>query len=360
MPEARGNSAIVTALAVMAVLLASCAGSDPGSASSGRAPDAASPTTTFPAGVPGVVQAADALLATIDDRQKAAVLLDFTAATASAWSLQPCGSCLVGIPLGKLSDEQVIAAKVVLQGALGSGAGTGYDQAMQILLADDLLGAEVGGGYSSANYHLAFLGTPSTTGTWQLHVSGHHLAVNITYVDGAVAGATPFYIGVEPTQWTADDGTAYAPLNPMRDGMLALMGSLTEDQLVQAKLSESHTEVVMGPDQDGQFPGTKEGLAVSGLSEDQKALVVEAITPWVSVTDDATAESVLAGYGSELDQTYIAYRGSGGLTGHGDYVRIDGPSVWIEFVCQIGAIYPAVHFHTVYRDHRRDHGGALP
>ena len=48
------------------------------------------------------------------------------------------------------------------------------------------------------------------------------------------------------------------------------------------------------------------------------------------------------------------------LVRHGDYVRIDGPSVWIEFVCQIGAIYPEVHYHTVHRDHVRDHGGALP
>ncbi len=352
---------VLTPLAAVIVLLTSCGSSAPGTApgtSSSGASDSASPRTSFSAGAVGVVLAADALLATLDDQQKEALVLDFTAAHASAWDPLPCPTCRVGIPFTELSDEQVTAAKAVLKAALGSGTGIGYDQAMQILLADDELGAEVGG-YSSANYYLAFLGTPASTGTWQLHFGGHHLAVNVTYVDGAVAGTTPFFIGVEPTSWTADDGTPYAPLDRMRDGMLALTGSLTEGQLAQAKLSESYTEVLMGPSQDGKFPQSKQGLAVSELSEDQHALVVDAMKPWVSVVDDATAENLLSSHQSELDETYISYRGTTGLTRHGDYVRIDGPSVWIEFVCQIGAIYPQIHYHTLYRDRARDHGGAF-
>jgi hypothetical protein len=364
MSRVRRCPVVVMALAAMAVLLTSCGSTEPGSASatsSSGASSSGSPARTFAPGGEGVVPAADALLASLDADQKEALLLDFTAENASAWDPLPCGSCRVGIPFNGLSDEQLATAKAVLRAALGSGTGTGYDQAMQILLTDDLLGAGAGGDtYSSANYYLAFLGTPATTGTWQVHFSGHHLAVNITYVDGAVAGATPFFIGVEPTSWTADDGTAYAPLNGMRDGMVALIGSLTEDQLAQAMLSESYTEVLMGPSQDGQFPQTKEGLAVSALSAQQQALVLEAMAPWVSIVDDATAETLLSSYQSELNATFLSRRGTTDLSRHGDYVRIDGPSVWIEFVCQLGAFYPEIHYHTVYRDHVRDHGGALP
>jgi hypothetical protein len=363
MPGVRRCSTVLTALFAVAVLLTSCGSPDPGSApatSSGPS----SPAGTSAAEDSGVVQAADALLATLDDDEEEQVLLDFTDANAGAWSYWPCGSsCRVGIPLGELSDEQVTAAKAVLRAALGTGAGTGYDQVMQILSADDVLGAEVGrddSGYSSADYYLAFLGAPAMTGTWQLHFGGHHLAVNITYVDGAVAGATPSFIGVEPTSWTAEDGTVHAPLDRMREGMLAVTGSLTEDQLARAKLAQSHTEVVMGPGQDGQFPRTKEGLPVSELSADQQALVMAAMTPWVSVVHDATAGDLLSVYRSELAGTYLSYTGRTGLTAHGDYVRIDGPSVWIEFVCQGAEVFAGqVHYHTVYRDHARDHGGAL-
>ena len=69
----------------------------------------------------------------------------------------------------------------------------------------------------------------------------------------------------------------------------------------------------------------------------------------------------------ELNDTYIAYSGSATgksgdassfLTKNADYVRIDGPSVWIEFICQNGVVYrEGIHYHSVFRDHKRDYNG---
>jgi hypothetical protein len=305
-----------------------------------------------------VVDAANTFVDTLDDDQQADVLLDFTEANATAWSNLPCGStCRVGIELSTLSDTQLTAAKAVVEAATGTGSGTGYDQVSQILAADDVLG-KTASGYGSGNYYLAFLGTPSTSGTWQLHFGGHHLAVNLTYKDGEVEGTTPYFVGVEPTSWTDDDGTSYAPLSGMRDGMLSMLESLTSDELTEAKLSESYTDVLLGPGDDGDFPETKEGLAVSELTDDQQALVLDAMEPWVDVADDTTAASTLSTYKSELTDTYISYSGTTALDTQGDYVRIDGPGVWIEFVCQDGVVYTSqIHYHTVYRDHDTDYGG---
>ncbi|WP_327433588.1 DUF3500 domain-containing protein [Streptomyces sp. NBC_01236] len=317
-------------------------------------------STTATTSVSDVVDAANTFLDTLDDDQQADVLLDFTEANATAWSNLPCGStCRVGIELSTLSDTQLTAATAVVEAATGTdtGTGTGYDQISQILAADDVLG-ETASGYGSGNYYLAFLGTPSTSGTWQLHFGGHHLALNLTYKDGEVEGTTPYFVGVEPTSWTDDDGTSYAPLSGMRDGMLSMLEGLSDDELAEAKLSESYTDVLLGPDDDGDFPETKEGLAVSELTDDQQALVLDAMEPWVDVADDTTAASVLSTYKSELDETYISYSGTTGLDTQGGYVRIDGPGVWIEFVCQNGVVYQSqIHYHTVYRDHDTDYGG---
>lgn len=354
-------------------------------------------------GVASVVSAANAFLNTLDSDQQAETLLDFTEEHATAWSNLPCGgSCRPGIQTGSLSDEQLAALKNVLKVALGTGKDTGYEHVLQTLLADDQLasaessgsgpsapsggtssapsasadpsatatdaptgtppsggpgGGAGGGGYGSDIYFLAFLGTPSADGTWQLHFGGHHLAVNITYKDGKVSGASPFFTGVEPTSWTADDGTTYEPLARFRNGMLALTGSLSTEQLAKAKLSESFNDVLLGPDEDGQFPETKEGIKASELSPKQQKLVLEAIHPWVAGVDDATAKKLMKTYARELKETYISYSGGTGLDTQGDYVRIDGPSVWIEFVCQNGFVYQdKVHYHTVYRDHTRDYG----
>ncbi|MFF1303944.1 DUF3500 domain-containing protein [Streptomyces sp. NPDC058307] len=357
-------------------------------------------------GTAAVVSAANAFLNTLDSDQQAETVLDFSQANATAWSNLPCGgNCRPGIQTGSLSEDQLTALQNVLKVALGSGKDTGYEHVMQTLEADEVLasaqstssssaaptgapsadptasptatgvptgvptgtppsggpggggGGAGGGGYGSGVYFLAFLGTPSATGTWQLHFGGHHLAVNITYKDGKVAGASPFFSGVEPTTWTADDGTTYSPMARFRDGLLKLTGSLTTEQLATAKLSESFGDVLLGPGKDGQFPATKEGIKVSTLSARQKKLVLEAIHPWVADVDDATAKKLMKTYEHELNQTYVSYSGGTGLDTQGDYVRIDGPSVWIEFVCQDGVVYrDQIHYHTVYRDHTRDYG----
>ncbi|MDQ0908862.1 hypothetical protein QFZ22_004847 [Streptomyces canus] len=352
-------------------------------------------------GVGAVVSAANAFLNTLDSDQQSETVLDFSQANATAWSNLPCGgNCRPGIRTGSLSDDQLSALQKVLKVALGSGKDTGYEHVMQTLKADDVLasaqstssssaaptdapsadptasptatdvptgtppsggpgggGGAGGGGYGSGVYYLAFLGTPSATGTWQLHFGGHHLAVNVTYKDGKVAGASPFFSGVEPTTWTADDGTTYSPMAKFRDGLLKVTSSLTTEQLATAKLSESFSDVLLGPGKDGQFPATKEGIKVSALSAKQKKLVLEAIHPWVADVDDATAKKLMKTYERELNQTYVSYSGGTGLDTQGDYVRIDGPSVWIEFVCQDGVVYrDQIHYHTVYRDHTRDYG----
>ncbi|WP_218006633.1 DUF3500 domain-containing protein [Streptomyces hokutonensis] len=355
-------------------------------------------------GVGAVVSAANEFLNTLDADQQASTLLDLTQANATAWSNLPCGStCRPGIQLGSLTDTQLAAAMKVLKLATGTGKNTGYDQITQIIKADDVLNAAQStssagpapsdtasstasadpsatatdaptdvptgtppsggtgggglGGYGSGVYFLAFLGTPSATGTWQLHFGGHHLALNLTYKNGKVAGASPFFVGVEPTTWTDDDGTTYSPLATMRDGLLALTGSLSTEQLATAKLSESFSDVLLGPGQDGQFPETKEGIKVSTLSPKQKQLVLKAIHPWIANVDDATAKKLMKTYEHELNQTYVAYSGTTALDTQGDYVRIDGPGVWVEFVCQNGVVYrDQIHYHTVYRDHTRDYG----
>jgi hypothetical protein len=304
-----------------------------------------------------VVDAATTFLNTLDDDQQADVLLDFTQANATAWSNLSCGAtCRVGIELSSLSDTQLDAAKAVVEAATGTGDDTGYDQISQILAADDVLG-ETDSSYGSGNYYLAFLGTPSTTGTWQLHFGGDQLAVNLTYKDGEVEGATPYFVGVEPTTWT-DDDTTYAPLSGMHDGLVSMLEGLTDDELTEATLSDSTTDVVLGPDDDGAFPDTKEGLAAGELTDDQQQLILDAIEPWVEAADDTTAASTLSTYESELDDTYISYSGTSALDTAGDYVRIDGPGVWIEFSVQDGVVDTSrLNYSSVYRDHETDYGG---
>ncbi len=296
----------------------------------------------------------------------------YTPTLARRWSNLPCGAnCRNGIQLGTLSATQLAAALEVIRAAMGTGANEGSDEFQQIRLADTYLGQNGGGaGYNEGIYFLSFLNTPSNTGAWMLQFGGHHYGANIAYNQGRMVGTTPQFEALEPLNFTLN-GTSYSPLAQERDALAAMLGSLTASQLATAKLAQTFSDTTMTPGEsnggNGTFPATKVGLAVSGLSAAQKLLVLEAMKPWVRDMDDSVAANLLSIYQGELDGTYIAFTGNGVagdassfLVANTNYARIDGPSVWIEFVCQGGIVFRnQIHYHTVWRDRLRDYGKDL-
>ena len=193
-----------------------------------------------------------------------------------------------------------------------------------------------------------------------LQFGGHHYAANIAFNNGLVVGATPHFLGIEPKYYTVNS-VLKAPLVEEHNNMVNMLQSLTTAEQEIAKITnQTFSDVVLGPGEDGNFPATKVGLRVGTLTDAQQALVKSAIEPWIEDADDATADSFRTIYANELDSTYIAYTGHTALDSNTNYVRIDGPSVWIEFVLQNGVVYTdSIHYHSVWRDHKRDYGNYL-
>ncbi|MBL8205991.1 MAG: DUF3500 domain-containing protein [Blastocatellia bacterium] len=324
--------------------------------------------------VADVVSKALAFKALLSSTQQATLEQAYTTTLAGRWSNLPnqlCGGCRNGLQFSTLSATQLAAALEVIKAAAGTTANEGSAEFEQIRLSDTYLNANGGGSsYGEGNYFIAFLGTPSTSGAWLLQFGGHHYAANIAYNQGHVVGATPQHEAVEPLSFTSN-GTTYSPVTQERDAMAAMLASLDATQLASAKSSSTFSDCVMIPGSStggpSNFPTAKIGLAVSTLSSTQKQLVLGAMKPWVQDADDTVAANLLNIYQSELDSTYIAWTGSGTagnastfLNANTNYVRIDGPSVWIEFACQGGiVIRNQIHYHTVWRDRNRDYGKDL-
>lgn len=329
--------------------------------------------------VADVVAKALAFKALLTAEQQAVLERPYTAQLARRWSNLPCaGTCRNGVQLGSLTAAQLAAALEVIRAAAGTAANEGSDEFNQIRLADTLLANSGGAGggpggafsYGEGFYYLAFLNTPSTAGSWMLQFGGHHYGANIAFNQGYIVSATPHFLALEPLNFTVN-GAAYAPLLQERDAMAAMLASLTAEQLAAAKLTQTFGDVTMSPGEsnggNGNFPTTKAGLAVSGLTAAQKLLVLEAMKPWVRDTSDTVAANLLAIYQQELDSTYVAFTGNGTagnpgsfLNANTNYARIDGPSVWIEFACQGGVIFrDQIHYHTIWRDRNRDYGKDL-
>ena len=333
--------------------------------------------------VADVVDAADAFLATLTDEQRAIARIELKPQLAVRWTNFPGGSNVRnGVFYRDLKPEQVEAALKVAKVALGE---EGYSRYLEVRAADDVFakgrggppgpggpaqkkaggdpaqkkagdaakkkGGGPGGGanFGSANYMIAFLGKPSKATPWILQLGGHHLAINI-YYKGTAGAATPYHVAAQPADGGRTiKGKTHDPLAPMRASLHGFLVSLTPDQLKQAKLEARFNDVYVGPQKDGKFPAKSEGVPVSGLSDASKDFVKKAIAAWTG--DSPQGAEYLKLYEAELDKIKVAYSGSTNVSDRGDYVRIDGPRVWIEFATQ-----GSDHVHTIWRDRLTDYG----
>ncbi len=330
-----------------------------------------------------VVDAADAFLATLSEKERATAQVELTPKLAARWTNFPGGSNVRnGVFYRDLKPEQVEAALKLAQIALGK---EGFARYQEVRAADDVFakgrggrgpdgpdrknadgdppqkkagggaaqkkgGGPGGGGpqFGAMNYMIAFLGKPSKTSPWILQLGGHHLAINI-YYKGTNGAATPYHVAAQPTVWKDDQGKTHEPLAPMRESLQGLLASLTPDQLKKAKLEARFNDVYVGPQKDGKFPAKSEGVPVSELSDASKDFVKKAIAAWTD--DNPQGAEYRKLYEADLDKVKVSYSGATSLSDRGDYVRLDGPRVWIEFATQ-----GSDHVHTIWRDRLTDYG----
>lgn len=337
-----------------------------------------------------VVAAADAFLATLSDEQRDTVLYDFgDAAKKTGWSNFPTPVVeRNGIKLGDLTEEQEAAALKVMEAALSK---KGYEELVEIRKADDYLaslpdtggpgggtptgtpttaptgtptatptggGRPPGGGgganFGSEWYYLSFFGQPSTTGQFTVQYGGHHSAYNITYA-GSNVSISPTLTAVEPMSFDWEE-MFYAPMEDKRTATIGAVQALTAEELTAAEIDGSFDDLYLGPGNDGPFPTEPEGVLVSGLTKKQQAKVTAMLKAWVDDLDEKAAARLLAKYVSEYDRTYIGWSGGTTLDNDQTYVRLDGPSAWVEFSNQAGRQTDGVHQHTIFRDETADYG----
>jgi hypothetical protein len=313
--------------------------------------------------IANIVAAANAFKTSLSSSQVTSLQYEYTKAHAQKWSNLPQSlyKNRIGLASSTFSSTQWTAFYNLLKVASGSAANEGSEEYSGIIDADDYLRANGGdSGYGSGNYYIAFLGTPSTTGLWCLQIGGHHGTNILTYNNGKLAGGTPSFRSTEPyPTWTSTNTSKLLqPLVQETAALSNLLKSLSTSELNTAKRAAAQNDIIVGPQKDGTFPATKTGVKAGNLTQDKKDLLIAAIKTYVDDLDDKAATAVLEKYKSELDDTYISYVGSVSMAEKGDYVLIDGPSVWIEWSMQSGIIIRSgVHPHSVWRDRKADYGG---
>ena len=300
------------------------------------------------------VGAADALIGVLSEDQVAELSYDFgDSAITTSWSNLPaCGNDgRAGIRHGDLSDEQVTAVLGVVEAVL---SGEGFTNYTQIIAADEELGGGDGDVWDADCYYMAFFGTPSTTEPWAMQFGGHHYARTVAFADGSIA-VTPAFTGVEPRSFTFE-GATVEPLANKSAAVFGIFDTLDDAQRAEAELGSALTEILLGPGSDS-FPQS-EGLVLGETSAETQAAVLAAVGEWVNDFAAEVADEIMSSIEADLASTTVSWSTSTDVDTQDAYARIDGPTVWIEFINERGVGTGEIHQHSVYRNKSNDYGTA--
>ena len=347
-----------------------------------------------------IVNAANAFLATLDEKQRQTVLFAFDDKQQRVrWSNFPTGFVpRGGISLKEMNPAQRSAAMALVSSALSA---KGFEKVQQIMDGDEVnklneannppfgnngppgrngSGPPPGGVngpppgiganrppfnadsstlFGKDLYYVSILGTPSEKNPWMLQFGGHHLALNVT-IAGERGVLTPTLTGAQPALY-AVNGKTVRPLAQESDKALTLLQALDEQQRKQAVLSYQLADLVLGPGQDGKTI-VPEGLKASAMTEHQRALLLDVISEWANIIHEDAAATRMAELTADINETWFAW--SGPTTGTAGknitaYYRIQGPHLVIEYAPQPLGADPAMHVHTMYRDPTNDYGQRL-
>jgi len=303
-----------------------------------------------------IVGAANALLGTLDDSQRAKVSFDFNdAAQRVRWSNLPVNMAeRRGLRMGDLTASQRDAVMNLLAAVLSK---MGYEKVVGIVEADEVLRTQSRpgrSGFGRDEFFVSFMGKPSVTEPWMIQFGGHHLGLNIT-IAGEKGVLTPSLIAVQPAQYTLN-GKTVRPMGRETDQALELVKALTDEQRKQAILGSQMRDLVLGPGHDGETI-QPEGLKASALDERQRKLLLELVAEWSGIIHDAAATQKLNEIKANLSETWFAW--SGPLETGKAYFRIQGPTVIIEYAPQRLGGDVTLHLHTMYRDPTNDYGRKL-
>jgi len=303
-----------------------------------------------------VVEAANAILATLNDQQKAALLFPFNdEAQRLRWSNLPSGIfARKGLRMGDLTLPQREAVMNLLKVTLSE---QGYQQIEENVAAEEVLNQQSGGRggrviFGKDEFYVSILGTPSATEPWMWQFGGHHLAINATVVGSRIT-LGPSLTGGQPMRYE-QKGQQIQQMDEEIDAAFQLVNSLNDTQRSKTVLAERFGDMILGPGKDDVRP-KPEGLAATDLSEAQLELLRQLISHRVNLLNGEDAEIRMNEISKELGKSFFSWRGPIQKGSPASY-RVQGPSFFLEFAPQQMGGSPQNHVHAMYREFDNDYG----
>lgn len=304
-----------------------------------------------------MAQAASALLATLDESQKQEATLPFDDDERSFWHFTP--SPHRGLTWEKMNAVQREALTQLLRTSLSE---QGLHKTKEIMAHELILRELEGRGADDRYrhpelYYVLLFGDPAAGEPWGWRFEGHHVSLNYTSVDDAVA-VTPSFMGANPAEVPAGPQKGKRILAQEEDRARQLLAAFDDAQLDKILIMDKAPgDIVTGNDRKAIIE-KKEGLPYTEMTADQQRLLRDLVEVYLGNMEAAIAAEQRRKIEAEgWEHIYFAWAGATEKgPGKAHYYRIHGPSLLIEYD---NIQNNANHIHAVWRDLTNDWGEDL-
>jgi len=296
---------------------------------------------------------ASAFLGALDDQARAAATFAFADDDARRdWHYIPRRRA--GLAFLAMDAAQQKAA----YGLVASGlSGSAFAAVTTIVGLEDVLDELEGRarGRHRADYSVTVFGEPGNS-TWGWRFEGHHVSINVSIVDGAIAAA-PLFLGANPAEVQAPSGSIVVrPLAGEEDLALHLVATLSPTLRNEAMLGSDAPDDILTTndptlDELPEVAGVRLG-ALDGAARDAGTALVD---HYLDRLPSPEAEGWRRRLAPDLGEIRFAFAG---VAEHlrPQYYRLAGPSFFVEYD---NTQNEANHVHTVLRDPTGDFGDDL-
>ncbi|MDC0143671.1 DUF3500 domain-containing protein [Verrucomicrobia bacterium] len=307
-----------------------------------------------------MAQAANALLASLDEKQKLKAAFAFDGDARTYWHFIPAemlkGGHRKGLQIKEMTDSQRKLTHVLLKTVLSEG---GHTKVRNIMFLEDILFVLEGKGRrfvrDSEAYHVLVFGKPGDKGAWGWRFEGHHLSLNYTIVNGKLT-VVPSFWGSNPAVSDFGPGRRLVALKVEENLARKLRLSLGEKQIKKAVIADKALRDILTAALPTVNALEQTGVAYSDLSEANQKLLIALIKEYINRHRAVVAKEDWAKIQKNgLTTIRFAWAGSTKRF-EPHYYRVQGPSFLLEYAnTQNGAN----HVHATWRDFKGDFGRDL-
>jgi hypothetical protein len=275
----------------------------------------------------------------------------------------------VGVRLLHMNDEQQAWALKLIDAALGSRAAKQVNQARQLeahlrqfeKVSPDVIFVV----RDPEQYWVAVFGEPGGREPWGWGITGHHVSVHCTVVDGDLVGPWPLFIGAQPSTVATpvEHGlpVGFRNLPEEEDLARALLATFTPEQRTVAILDREIPWDLLthSAGHNTHLPDRTlmpRGLLYADMTGEQREKLVGLIRHYA--TRPSAEVAVIEWRKLEragFDDVSFAWIDSD-ERGKGHYYNIVGPTFMVEYD---NVQHNATHLHTLWRDFTNDFGQDL-